>query len=568
MVFTIEINNQKVSARSGETILSVLNRNGIRVPTLCYLSGFSPTGSCRMCVVEVEGMESLVTACSHTVEEWMRIHTHSARVLKARKTLVELLLAAHPDDCLYCSRSGSCELQRLADELNISERKYRGRKPTVIIDRSCPSIERNPSKCILCERCIRVCNETIGVGAIEIVGRGSKSFIGTQQNKGLNPQTCVKCGQCIMVCPTGALSERSTFHQLIEVLNDKNYYPVIQISPAVQASFAEDMAVKPRKDILPLLGNALQKIGFREVYDTSLGADLTSMEAAKELSQRIKNKEKFPLLSSCCPGWVNYIEQVRPDLKPHLVTSKTPQQMMGLMIRKFIAESGKAVDQKIFSVSVMPCTAKKHEAERPDSCHEGTRDVDAVLTTRELVKLIRHFGIDFNSLEQEASGSFYGKRGSSGRLFGIAGGATESLMRSLFHRMTGTELNPIKVTDSRGLKTLKEVRMKVGKTSVGFVSVSGLANAIQLLKEIESGRNGINFIEVMACPFGCINGGGQRFGTDEKSLKSRMKALYDADEEEVIRAAHKNPAVAEIYEKFNEGGDPIEEFTFLHNKFD
>ncbi len=565
MVFTVEINNQKVAAKSGETILSILNRNGIKVPTLCHLNGFTPTGSCRMCVVEVEGMENLVTACSHPVEEWMKIYSHSPRVLKARKTLVELLLAAHPDDCLYCSRMGACELQTLSDELNITERKYRSRKPSIIIDRSCPSIERDPAKCILCERCIRICNETIGVGAIEIIGRGNKSSIGTQNNRGLNTQSCVKCGQCIMVCPTGALKEKSSYNIVLEAMNNPQFYPVIQVSPAVQASVSEDIGIKAGKDVLNLLWTALQKMGFKQVFDTSLGADLTIMELSEELVQRINNKEKFPLFTSCCPAWVNYIEQARPDLKKHLATSKTPQQMMGMMIKRFYTESENSSSKKVFSVAVMPCTAKKHEAEKSVVADCGTRDVDAVITTRELVKMIRHFGIDFSTLEPDTSEQPYGMRGSAGKLFGVSGGVSESVFRTLHCKLTGQDLSPAKVSETRGLKTRKEIRMKIGKMSIGFVSVSGLSNAIQLLKEIEFGRNNIHLVEVMACPYGCINGGGQRIGTDEKSLKSRMKALYEADEEELIKVAHKNPAILSLYEKILDKNENSLGINILHN---
>ena len=568
MVFTIEINNQKVAARSGETILSILNRNGIKVPTLCHLNGFSPTGSCRMCVVEVEGMDNLVTACSYPVEEWMKIYSHSPRVLHARKTLVELLLAAHPDDCLYCNRMGECELQKLSDELNITERKYRSRKPSIIIDRSCPSIERDPSKCILCERCIRICNETIGVGAIEIIGRGNKSSIGTQNNKGLNTQTCVKCGQCIMVCPTGALKEKSSYNIVLDALNNKHFHPVIQVSPAVQASISENFDIKAGKDILFLLWTALQKIGFKQVYDTSLGADLTIMELAEELIQRIQDKEKLPLFTSCCPAWVNYIEQARPDLKKHLATSKTPQQMMGMMIKRFYTENENSTSKKVFSVAVMPCTAKKHEAEKSGVSDQGVRDVDAVITTRELVKLIRHFGIDFPTLGPDTSGQSYGMRGSAGKLFGVSGGVIESLFRTLQYKLTGQDLSQPKISETRGLKFKKETRMKYGKTSIGFVSVSGLSNAIQLLKEIESGKNNLHLVEVMACPYGCINGGGQRIGTDEKALKTRMKALYDADEEELIKVAHKNPAILALYEKILDKNENSPGTKILHNLID
>lgn len=564
MVFTIEINNQKVTAKSGETILTVLNRNGIKIPTLCHLSGFSPTGSCRMCVVEVEGMDKLITACSSLVEEWMKIYSHSPRVLNARKTLVELLLANHPDDCLYCSRMGECELQHLTEQLNITERKYRSRKRSVIIDRSCPSIERNPAKCILCERCIRVCNETIGVGAIDVIGRGTKCAIGTRSNFGLNTETCVKCGQCIMVCPTGALREKSAVNLVVDALNNPELYPVIQISPAVQASIAEDFGLKAGKDSLHILWTALHKMGFKQVVDTSLGADLTTIELSAELTKRIKSKEKFPLFTSCCPSWVNFIEKNRPDLKKYLATSKTPQQMTGLLIRKFYTGQESSGTKKVFSISVMPCTAKKHEAEKGAIQKDAVWDVDAVLTTRELVQLIRHLGIDFSSLEPDASVQSYGTRGSSGKLFGISGGVIESVIRTLHFHLTGQDMVTPKIPDIRGLKPVKETRIKYGKQTIGFIAVSGLSNAIQLLKEIESGKVNAHLVEVMTCPNGCINGGGQRIGSDERAMKSRMKALYDADEEELIKFAHKNPAILDIYEKLDPGKPAASETMILH----
>ena len=564
MVFTIEINNQKVTARSGETILSVLNRNGIKIPTLCHLSGFSPTGSCRMCVVELEGVDNLVTACSYPVEEWMKIHSHSARVLKARKTLVELLLASHPDDCLYCPKLGMCELQKLSDDLNITERKYRSRKPSIIIDRSCPSIERDPSKCILCERCIRICNEVVGVGAIEIIGKGHTCAIGTVQNKGLNIHTCVKCGQCIMVCPTGALKEKQGYQRILDVLGDPGFYPVIQISPAVQASIAGDLEIKSGKESLNLIWTALQKIGFKEVYDTSFGADLNSVEVAGELEKRIANKEKSPLFSACCPSWVLYIHQNRPDLIPQLSSSKTPMQMTSVVIQRMMNGKEDAQPGKLFKVAVMPCTSKKYEAEKMNT-NEGEKSADVVLTTRELVRIIRHFGVDFSSLEPNPTGVSYGLRGTSGRLFGVSGGVMESVARTLSYKLNGTELSQPKISDARGLKSCKVITLKQGKNPIRMVAVNGLANAIELLSDIDTGKETFHFVEVMACPFGCINGGGQRIGGDEKQLKARMKTLYDTDEEDIIRAPHKNPAVQTFYEKIKKAGQDKPESDILHN---
>jgi len=545
MIFTIVINGQTVTIRKKETILSVLNRTRIKVPTLCHLAGFTPTGACRMCVVEVEGMPGLVTACSHPVEEWMKIRTHSPRVMKARRTNVELLLANHPDDCLYCERSGICELQELSFELDLKERRYHIRKLSIPVDGDCPSIERDPAKCILCGRCIRVCDEVIGVKAIEIIARGIKSSIGTGRNNGLNIQACVKCGQCIMVCPTAALKEKSSYHTVINALNQPGLFPVIQISPGVQGSIAEDLGIKGSRDFQNLLATALRKIGFRQVFDTSAAADLLVLEISHQLNERIKAREKMPLFTSCCPSWVKYIGDSRPGFKKHLVTSNSPMLIMGSLIKEKFADKMGIPADKIFSVAVMPCTSKKYEALTGSETDPPV--IDAVLTTRELIRLIRLYGIDFSTLEPENTGIGFGIKGSSGKLSGISGGEAEAVIRTLHYLRTGTELSAMKINDLRGLKSRKEARVKIGRNTFGFASVSGLMAAQHLLDEIENGRNDLLMVEVMACPFGCINGGGQRYGTDEKALRSRMKALYDADEEETIKAAHKNPSISGFY---------------------
>ena len=549
MLFNVEINGRKTTARRDETILALLHRQGIQIPTLCYMNGFTPTGACRMCVVEIEGSNDLVPACSHPVEEWMKIHTHSQKVQIARKTLVELILANHPDDCLYCQRSGICELQKLADELNVTERKFRCKKRSVQIDRNCPSIERDPGKCILCGRCIRVCDEIIGVSAIEIINRGSKSSIGTSMNKGLNEQACVKCGQCIMVCPSDALRERSSLQKVIDKLYDKSYHCVIQISPAVPVSIAEEFGLRSGKDILNLLRTAIIRMGFRQVFDTSFGADMVAINVAVEFISRLKRKEKLPLFTSCCPSWVKYIDEFYPDFRNSLATSKSPQLIMGSMIKNDYGPRRSIPAKNIFSVSAMPCTAKKYEAETNRSGENAQSGIDAVLTARELIKLIKLFGISFSSLEQEPIESFFGVQSSAGRLFGTTGGSLEAIIRTIIFTMTGQEVSGNKITEIRGFKGRKEVKLKIGKNIYGFAAVSGLANVKSLLDEISNGRDDLHLVEVMACPNGCINGGGQRFGSDEKIMKARMKSLYDVDDEDMIRAAHKNPLLTDYYDQ-------------------
>ena len=550
MQFDIEINSQPVLAKRGETIKNVLDRIGIHVPTLCYLNGFTPTGGCRMCVVEVDGISELVPSCSHPVTEWMKIRTHSPRVLKARKVLVELLLASHPDDCLYCDRSGNCGLQNLAAEMNVRERKYHGKRQNIQIDKACQSIVRDPSKCVLCGRCIRICDEVIGVSAIDVVGRGSDSRIGTGYNKGLNTHTCVKCGQCIMVCPTGALAEKSNIQQVINALNNPDLFPVIEFSPTVPASIGEDFNIKASKDLLNLLRAALKKIGFRQVFDSSMAADLTIMEEAADFIERLNKHERLPMLTSCCPSWVRYIEEVKPQLISKLSTTASPQQLMGRLIKNYIASSAGQKAESVYVVSVMPCTAMKYEADK-DRMKDGvSRNVDAVITTRELVSMIRLLGIDFNSLEPEPSDTHYSLRSSSGNLFGISGGHLEGLLRTIHQMMTGFEMSTLKINELRGLKGKKEAKIKIGKVIFNVAAVSGLANVKTLVDDIETGREDFSIIEVMACPNGCINGGGQKLNSDEKNLKSRMKALYDVDDEEMIKVAHKSPIIIDLYERF------------------
>jgi len=550
MLFNIEINDQQVSAKRGETILTILNRNGIKVPTLCFLSKFFPTGACRMCVVEVDGQSELVPACSYQVEEWMKIKTHSPRVLKARKTLVELLLSSHPDDCLYCNRNGNCELQTLAKELNVDQRMYRTKRSFIQIDKSCPSIERDPSKCILCGRCIRVCDEIIGVSAIDIIGRGTKSRIGTSHNKGLNTSYCVKCGQCIIVCPTNALSERSQVQSVLDALNNPTLYPVVQFSPAVAASIGEDFCIKSSKEVPGLLKTALKKMGFRQVYDTAFSADINIIEQAAEFMDRLSKNESLPYFISSCPSWVKYIETLRPRFIPNLSHVKSPQQIMGTTIKRFISRSAGLQPENVFVVSVMPCTSNKYEAGNDGIPGSEKKYVDSVITTRELVRLINLLGIDFTNLEPEPMETAFSIGSSSGKIASISGGTLEGLLRSVYPLLTGQEMGNLKIPELRGLKGIKEARLKAGKQILNVAAVSGLGNAKSLLDEIEAGRNDLHIVEIMACPFGCINGGGQRIGSDEKYLKSRMKILYDIDEDEMIRTSHKNPVVLNLYEKF------------------
>lgn len=550
MELHIEVNNNVITANHGDTILDALNKHGMNVPTLCHLKGLLPTGSCRMCVVEVEGRKNLVTACSEPVLDGMNIQTHSARVIESRKTIVELLLSNHPDDCLYCERNGSCELQKLSEDLNVRERRISGKKNNYKLDVSSASLVRDPAKCILCGRCVRVCEEIEGVSAIEFVGRGSKTFIDTSFNHGLNVSTCVNCGQCIMVCPTGALKEKPHLVEIKSKLADPTKTVVIQYAPSITVSLAEEFGFKPGENVIGIMNAALRRIGFNYVFDTSFSADLTIMEEASELVQRITTGGTLPMITSCCPGWVKYAEQFQHDMLPHLSSCKSPQQMMGAIIKSYFAEIEGIDKADIYSVSIMPCTAKKFEQQREEMTQNGISDVDAVLTTRELVRLIRMHGIDIHKLNPELADSPLGTRSSAGKIFGVSGGVMEAAIRSAYFFITGKELLKFQVHGVRGLEGRKEAKINIENLEIGVAVVSGLKNAEILMNEIRKGRKDIHFIEVMACPGGCINGGGQPIGTNEDSIRARMKSLYEIDERDAIKVSHKNPYIVELYQKF------------------
>ncbi len=549
MVFNIEVNGKEIQARRGETILDALNQNGIKVPTLCSMKGFTPSGACRICVVEVEGKDGLVPSCSHPVEEWMKIRTHTPRVIRARKTIVELLLSNHPDDCLYCERNGSCELQDLAAEMNIRERRISGKKRRHKLDQSSPSIVRDPAKCILCGRCVRACDEVMQVSTLELINRGSRSLVSTALNKDINFSSCIFCGQCIMVCPTGALHEKSNLDEVLNALNDPNLAVAVQLAPSVSVSVSEELGFKQGRDINGVLVATLRKIGFRYVFETSFGADIASMEVANELQARIDTMGQMPLLSSCCPAWVKYLEQFQPALLPLLSEVKSPQQAMGAIIKEHWAKEVGVNSQKLFSVAIMPCTAKKFEAQREEMTHKGISDVDAVLTTRELIKLIGLYGIDVQNIDPQIPDNPFSIRSSAGKLFATSGGLAESVVRTLHYNLTGKDLKGFKVAPFRNVQGYKKFDIPVGNKTVKVGIANGMRGAVAMLQEIATGSSDLQFVEVMACEGGCLQGGGQPLITDEREKKVKAKTIYEIDEMEAIRVPYKNPAVAEIYAK-------------------
>ncbi len=552
---TLEANGQQLEVKKGDTILQALKRGGIHVPTICHMEGLLPSGTCRMCVVEVAGMNGLIPACSYPAAEGMKVQTSTPTILKTRKAIVELLLSNHPDDCLYCARNGKCDLANLAKEHGVRNRVYRGARKRKDKDISSPAIIRDPEKCILCGKCVRVCEEVQSVSAIDFINRGSKAFVGTAFDEGMNVSCCINCGQCILVCPTAALTERNYVEEVLRVLADPGKTVVVQHAPAVSVSIAEEFGAKPGTDFDGQMVAALRRAGFDKVFDTSFTADLTIMEEGSELLKRVTEGGPLPMFTSCSPGWIKFVEQFYPEFLPNVSTCKSPQQMMGAVIKSFWAKREGLEPRDIVSVSIMPCTAKKFECNRPEMGRDYVSDVDYVLTTRELAELFRVIGVDPATLEPEGADSPFGERSSAGKLFGASGGVMEAALRSAYFLLTGEEMKDYKIQDLRGMKGCKELRVQAGPVEVGAAVVSSLGQARKLMDEIKAGRSDLHFIEVMTCPGGCINGGGQPIGANQESVKARMAALYQIDREDHLRVSHKNPQVARLYQEFL--GEPL-----------
>lgn len=546
MSVTIEVNNNRINAEKGELLLDVLMRNGIKVPTLCKLEGYSPTGACRMCVVEVEGVEDLVTSCSYVISEPVRIKTHSSRVVKNRKMILELLLANHPDDCLYCIKNGFCELQNLAVELNIRERRISGEKRYSNIDYSSQGIVRDPSKCILCSRCVRVCGEMENVHTLNFANKGDETIVTTTLDRDMNFSNCILCGQCLMVCPSGAIYERTNFNLLQEAINNTDIKVVVQYSPTITVSIVDEINSRSSKDVPGILNAVLRKIGFDKVYLTSFGADIMADMQARELEERIQSGDNLPLISSCCPAWVKYVEQSHPELISNLSSLKSPQQIMGSLIRHYMEKKEGVPADKIFSVAIMPCTAKKYEMQREEMTYKGISDVDLVLTTRELIKLIHLYGINIDSLKPEIADPPFDDSSSAGKLVSSSGGTAEAVARTFYHIKSSDELGNYRLNKLRGLKEKKDYELKVGKEKYNFYAVSGLQKAENLLEDIKNGKKKVDYLEVMACPSGCINGGGQTRLADEKELRARQKMIQLTDETDSFKAAHLNEKWSKI----------------------
>ncbi len=566
MLFTIQVNNKKIKAEKGETILSALNRNGIIIPTLCRMKDFTPTGACRMCVVEVEGRERLVSACSQPVEEWMVIRTHSPRVIRARKTIVELLLSKHPDDCLYCDRNLNCELQRLSEELNIRERRIKGRKIKQRLDQSSPAIIRELSKCILCGRCIRVCEEIITTTSLDFINKGQQTHVGPAMDKDFNFSSCIHCGQCVQVCPTGALHEKYNITEVQEYLNKPEFLNVIQYSPVVTTGLCEELGIRPAKDFDRVLNSVLRKIGFSKVFLTGFGTDVLITELSAMLLERIEKGIEGPLYMSACPAWVKYCEQYKPELIPELSSLKSPQQITGVLIKTLVAEQHGVKPQQVFSVSVTPCTAGKFDARRDGMMRRGISDVDAVLTVRELARLIRLNGIDVQSAGEEPVDEPMDMRSSAAAIAEVSGGLTEAVIRTAFYEGNKREPDKQLFKKIRSSGNFRDASFHTGDAEIRVAIVDGLTGLEKLHDSIATGAK-YNLIEVMVCPGGCVRGGGLPLTGSRDIIKNRTKAVFQNEENEAVTLPCKSPSFLNLYEKIAPDNKDIADKTIYHTRY-
>jgi len=554
----VKINGMEYSVPKGSTILEAANIAGIRIPTLCYMKEINAIGACRMCLVEVKGARGMAAACVYPVTDGMEIFTNTPKVIESRKKTLQLMLSTHQKNCLSCVRSGNCEFQALCTEYGIEdEHYYDGDNPQVEIDTSARHMIRNNNKCILCRRCVAVCNHNQSVNVIGANDRGFNTHIACAFDADLADTSCVSCGQCIVACPTGALSEKDDTDKVLAALSDPTKHVVVQTAPAVRAALGEEFGMEIGTNVEGKMVAALRRLGFDKVFDTNFSADLTIMEEAHEFIDRVQNGGVLPLITSCSPGWIKFCEHKFPEFIPNLSSCKSPQQMFGATIKTYYAKKNNIDPKDIVMVSVMPCTAKKFEAERDDqsAAGNGIPDVDVVITTRELARLIKQAGIQFTKLPDEKADSPLGEYTGAGVIFGVTGGVMEAALRTAVETLTGETLAKVEFEEVRGFEGIKEATYNVNGLDVKIAVVSGLANTKKLLNAIKNGEKTYHFVEVMACPGGCVNGGGQPIQPQyvknfEDIRVARAKALYSIDEASVIRKSHENPEIKAIYEDF------------------
>jgi NADH-quinone oxidoreductase subunit G len=565
---TLTINNKKLQVEEGITILKAAQLLNIFIPTLCHMylqNGLEHNpGSCRVCVVEVEGRRNLAPSCNTLVSEGMIVNTNSIRAITARRTIVELLLSNHPQDCLLCAKNLHCDLQKLAADLGIREMKYKGEMSSFEIDVSSFSLERNPNKCILCRKCVTVCNTVQTVGVYSALGRGFDTIIAPAFGLPMIDTNCTFCGQCVSVCPTGALTQVNNTAKVWNALNDEDKFVIVQTAPAVRAALGELFGDYSGNAVTGKMVAALRALGFKKVFDTDFAADLTIMEEATEFMDRINNGGRLPLLTSCCPAWIKFFEHEFSDLLDIPSSCKSPQQMFGAIAKSYYAKKMNIDPKKMVVVSVMPCLAKKYEATR----EELANDVDIVITTRELAKMIKESGISFHSLQDEEFDSFLGESTGAGVMFGVTGGVMEAALRTAYEWITGETLDQVEFSMIRGLDETREATIQINDMEVKAAITHGLGNARSLLEKIRSGEANYHIIEIMACPGGCIGGGGQPYlHGDYDILKKRANAIYEEDRSKTYRKSHENPAIIELYEEFLEKPNSDIAHKLLHTHY-
>ena len=580
----LTINNKPVCVEEGSTILEAAKQVNILIPSLCYLEGVHKLGACRICVVEVEGVRTLQASCITAVREGMVVLTNSERVKKARKNLYELILSDHPKDCLNCQRNQNCELQKLGELLNVKDVRFSGQKSKAILDNSSPAIIRDTSKCILCRRCVTVCNEIQGVGVINAQQRGFRTLIGPAADLQLNSVNCAFCGQCTLVCPVGALQEQDSQETVWKALNDKGKRVMVQTAPAIRAALGEEFGYEPGTLVTGQMVTALREMGFADVFNTNFAADVTILEEGSEFLARVKKlfsseEVALPMITSCSPGWIKFVEHTFPGELEHLSTCKSPHMMLGALAKSYYSAKIGVAPEDTFVVSVMPCTAKKFEITRPEMVNDGNPNVDAVLTTRELAHMIKEAGVDFRALAPSSFDNPLGLSTGAADIFAVTGGVMEAALRTVYEVVTGRELpfaklhvqplvglEQIKTAELTLENPLPEYQFLAGFT-VRVAVTSGLKGARTLLEQVAKGESPYHFIEVMGCPGGCISGGGQPRPTTQAIRQKRLEAIYREDEGKKLRKSHENPFVQALYTEFLERPLGQKSHELLHTHY-
>lgn len=571
-MININIDGKDISVKEGSTILEAARQANIDIPTLCYLKGINQIGDCRMCIVEVEGRKGFATSCIQKAEEGMVVHTHTPAVLEARRMVLDLIISNHAKDCLTCTRNGNCELQALAIKFNVLSIDYEGERTKHKVDDKSPSIVRDFNKCVLCRRCVGACKNIQNIGAIDCINRGFESCVSTAGDNSLADVDCTYCGQCIEACPTGALHEKDDTAKVWMKLKDPEVYTVVQTAPAVRVAIGEEFGMPIGENTAGKMATALRKLGFDKVFDTNTGADFTIMEEANEFVDRISDGGVLPMITSCCPAWVRFAEKNYPDQLEHLSSCKSPHQMFGAVIKSYYAKKFNVDPSKIYTVSVMPCIAKKYECTREEMEADGLRDVDAVITTRELARMIKQGNIEYTSLEDSLFDDPMGEASGAGAIFGTTGGVMEAALRTAADTIERKYLGQFEYKDVRGGAGIKKASVTIAGRKIKVVVASGLKNARKIMDEIRAGKADYDFVEIMACPGGCVMGGGQpiknsktRSTVDVREL--RANSLYSIDEKSVVRKSHENPTIKTIYKEFF--GEPGSEVAhkYLHTTY-